>query len=95
MALLIVGLGCTVLFFALLFVRMRTEIRRRRIRALLAARAGPECSNISPSIPMAGSSGRAFAVFALGVGGVLAETLIAARGAKRMLERPGRGASEP
>ena len=26
--------------FALLFVRMRTEIRRRRIRALLAARAG-------------------------------------------------------
>ena len=38
--LLIVGLGCTVLFFALLFVRMRTEIRRRRIRALLAARAG-------------------------------------------------------
>jgi heme exporter protein C len=37
--LLVMGLGCTVLFFALLFVRMRTEIRRRRIASLMAAEA--------------------------------------------------------
>ena len=36
-----------------------------------------------------------FAVFALGVGGVVAETLIAARGAKRMLERLEGERSEP
>jgi heme exporter protein C len=37
--LLAAGLGCTFLFFALLFVRMRTEIARRRIASLMAARA--------------------------------------------------------
>lgn len=33
------GVGCTVLFVALLFVRMRTDIARRRIRTLLALKA--------------------------------------------------------
>lgn len=37
--LLIVAIGCTVLFFALLFVRMRTDIAQRRIRTLMAQRA--------------------------------------------------------
>lgn len=37
--LLAMGLGVTLLFTALLFVRMRTEITRRRVRSLLAARA--------------------------------------------------------
>lgn len=37
--LLVVGLGCTLLFFALLFVRMRTDIARRRIRSLMMSRA--------------------------------------------------------
>ncbi len=37
--LLVMGLGCTLLFFALLFVRMRTDIARRRIRTLMMSRA--------------------------------------------------------
>jgi heme exporter protein C len=37
--LLAMGLGVMTLFAALLFVRMRTEITRRRVRSLLAARA--------------------------------------------------------
>lgn len=37
--LLVMALACTVLFFALLFVRMRTDIARRRIRSLMAQRA--------------------------------------------------------
>ena len=37
--LLAVAVGCTVLFVALLFVRMRTEIGRRRLRTLMAQRA--------------------------------------------------------
>lgn len=37
--LLTMGIGCLLLFFALLFVRMRTEIARRRIRTLLAQKA--------------------------------------------------------
>ena len=72
---------------AVLRAALRADAHRnqRQRGAPLAARAGPECSNISPSIPMAaGSSGRA-AVFALGVGGVLPRR--SRRGAKRMLER--------
>jgi heme exporter protein C len=37
--LLAMALGCTILFVALLFVRMRTEIARRRLRTLMALRA--------------------------------------------------------
>lgn len=37
--LLATAAGCTILFFALLFVRMRTEIGRRRLRTLMAQRA--------------------------------------------------------
>ncbi len=37
--LLTMGLGCTLLFFALLFVRMRTDMARRRARSILARRA--------------------------------------------------------
>lgn len=37
--LLAMAVGCTVLFFALLFTRMRAEIGRRRLRTLMAMRA--------------------------------------------------------
>ncbi len=37
--LLAVAVGCTLLFFALLFVRMRTDIARRRIRTLMTMKA--------------------------------------------------------
>jgi len=37
--LMIVAVGCTLLFFALLFVRMRTDIAQRRIRTLMAQKA--------------------------------------------------------
>lgn len=37
--LLAMGVGCMVLFVALLFVRMRTEIARRRIRTLMTQKA--------------------------------------------------------
>lgn len=37
--LVVMGVGCMVLFFALLFTRMRTEITRRRVRSLMGARA--------------------------------------------------------